>query len=201
MLRAGFSVTAYDINDGLQDTVNKESLPAGLSVCRVISTRFIPTGNFDVAVFAETTASRLHNFKQFLSHAKAAHILLEKSMSADPGEVWGFHAVALAHVVADITQVNFVRRHWPHLHRLAKRCAREERFTVTPSGGEIGVGCMGIKHGFDNDRVLWLGQQMARTLGCRLRSDAIRNGRTLTAGDMSLALPRLQERKQRLGEV
>ncbi len=60
---------------------------------------------------------------------------------------------------------------------------------------------MGIKHGFDIDRVLWLGQQMERTLGRRLRSNAIRNGRTLKTGDMSLARPGLQERKRKLGEV
>jgi len=146
LVRAGFLVTAYDINDGLQDTVNKELFAAGLPVGNVIVTRTIPTGNFDVAIFAETTASRLQNFKQFLSQAKAARILLEKPMSADPDEVRSFHAVALAHGVAGITQVNFVRRHWPHLHKLAERCAQEERFTVTLNGGAIGLGCMGIHY-------------------------------------------------------
>lgn len=60
---------------------------------------------------------------------------------------------------------------------------------------------MGIEHGYDIDRVLWLGQQMERTLGRRLRSDAIRNGRTLREGNMSLARPGLQERKRKLGEL
>ena len=60
---------------------------------------------------------------------------------------------------------------------------------------------MGIEHGFDIDRVLWLGQQMERTLGRRLRSDAIRNGRTLREGNMDLARPGLKKRKQKLGEV
>jgi len=60
---------------------------------------------------------------------------------------------------------------------------------------------MGIQHGYDIDRVLWLGQQMERTLGRRLRSDAIRNGRTLKEGDMSLARPGLQDRKRKLGEA
>jgi predicted dehydrogenase len=146
LVRAGFSVTAYDINDGLQDTVNNELLAAGLPAGNVIFTRTIPTGIFDVAVFAETAASRPQNFKQFLSHAKAARILLEKPMSADPDEARAFHDVALAHGVADITQVNFVRRHWPHLHQLAERCAKEERFTVTLNGGAIGLGCMGIHY-------------------------------------------------------
>ncbi len=48
---------------------------------------------------------------------------------------------------------------------------------------------MGIGHGYDIDRVLWLGQQMERTLGRRLRSNAIKNGRTLKAGDMSFGAP------------
>lgn len=60
---------------------------------------------------------------------------------------------------------------------------------------------MGIEHGYDVDRVLWLGQQMEKTLERRLRSDAVRNGRTLKEGDMSLARPGLQERKRSLGEV
>lgn len=60
---------------------------------------------------------------------------------------------------------------------------------------------MGIAHGYDIDRILWLGRQMERTIGRRLRSDAIRNGRTLKAGDMRLARPGLQDRKRKLGEV
>lgn len=146
LVRAGFSVTAYDINDGLQDTVNKELLAAGLPTDKISFARAIPAGSFDVAVFAETTVNRLQNFKEFLSHGRADRILLEKPMAADPEEVHAFQAVARAHGIASITQVNFVRRHWPHLHRLAERCAREEKFTVTLNGGAIGLGCMGIHY-------------------------------------------------------
>jgi hydroxymethylglutaryl-CoA lyase len=32
---------------------------------------------------------------------------------------------------------------------------------------------MGIEHGYDVDRVLWLGRQMERTVGHRLRSEAV----------------------------
>lgn len=146
LVRAGFSVTAYDINDGLEETVKKELIAADLSADRVTFTSAIPGGNFDVAIFAETTVNRLQNFKQFLGHGKAARILLEKPMSADPDEVRNFHAVALANGVAGMTQVNFVRRHWPHLHRLAALCAQEDRFSVTLNGGAIGLGCMGIHY-------------------------------------------------------
>mgnify|MGYP000973162312 CR=1 FL=1 len=38
---------------------------------------------------------------------------------------------------------------------------------------------MGIEHGWNVDRVLWLGKQLERTVGRRLRSEAILNGRTL----------------------
>ena len=41
---------------------------------------------------------------------------------------------------------------------------------------------MGIEHGYDVDRILWLGKQMERTIGRRLRSEAIMNGRTLKEG-------------------
>ena len=192
LVRAGFLVTAYDINDGLQDTVNKELLAAGLHVGNVIFTRTIPTGNFDVAVFAETTISRLENFKQFLSHAKAARILLEKPMSADPDEVRDFHAVALAHGIAGITQVNFVRRHWPHLHMLAERCAQEERFTVTLNGGAIGLGCMGI-HYLDTFLAL-SGDEMPNVTWSELSKTLVASGRgaqfTDFGGDFVLTGPR-----------
>ena len=60
---------------------------------------------------------------------------------------------------------------------------------------------MGIEHGYDVDRVLWLGRQLERTTGQRLRSEAIINGRTLTQGHMKFARPGLAKRKESLGEA
>lgn len=60
---------------------------------------------------------------------------------------------------------------------------------------------MGIEHGYDIDRVLWLGQQLERTLGRRLRSCAAINGRTLREGCIELGRPGLKERKIQLGEI
>ncbi len=59
---------------------------------------------------------------------------------------------------------------------------------------------MGIEHGYDVDRVLWLGRQMERTVGHRLRSEAAINGRTLKEGHMKFARPGLAARKEKLGE-
>ncbi len=59
---------------------------------------------------------------------------------------------------------------------------------------------MGIEHGYDVDRILWLGKQMEKTIGRRLRSEAIMNGRTLKEGHMEFARPGLQKRKEELGE-
>jgi hydroxymethylglutaryl-CoA lyase len=59
---------------------------------------------------------------------------------------------------------------------------------------------MGIEHGWDVDRVLWLGKQMEKTIGRRLRSEAIINGRTLKEGHMEHARPGLAKRKEALGE-
>ena len=59
---------------------------------------------------------------------------------------------------------------------------------------------MGIEHGYDVDRVLWLGRQIERTVGQRLRSEAVINGRTLKEGHMEFARPGLQKRKQKLEE-
>ncbi len=60
---------------------------------------------------------------------------------------------------------------------------------------------MGIEHGYDVDRMLWLGRQMERTIGRRLRSEAAINGRTLKEGHMHYARPGLQKRKEKLGET
>jgi hydroxymethylglutaryl-CoA lyase len=60
---------------------------------------------------------------------------------------------------------------------------------------------MGIEHGFDVDRVLWLGRQMERTAGQRLRSEAAINGRTLKEGHMKYARPGLKKLKEKLGEA
>jgi hydroxymethylglutaryl-CoA lyase len=59
---------------------------------------------------------------------------------------------------------------------------------------------MGIEHGYDVDRILWLGRQMERTVGQRLRSEAAVNGRTLKEGHPKFARPGLAKRKEKLGE-
>ncbi|MBF0211265.1 MAG: pyruvate carboxyltransferase, partial [Desulfamplus sp.] len=59
---------------------------------------------------------------------------------------------------------------------------------------------MGIEHGWDVDRVLWLGKQLERTMKQRLRSEAMINGRTLKEGHMHYARPGLAKLKEKLGE-
>ncbi|PIE68168.1 MAG: pyruvate carboxyltransferase [Deltaproteobacteria bacterium] len=59
---------------------------------------------------------------------------------------------------------------------------------------------MNIEHGWDVDRVLWLGRQLERTIGRRLRSEAILNGRTLKEGHLQFARPGLDKHKANLGE-
>ena len=60
---------------------------------------------------------------------------------------------------------------------------------------------MGIEHGYDVDRMLWLGRAMEKTIGRRLRSEATINGRTLQEGHMEYARPGLKKRKEKLGET
>jgi hydroxymethylglutaryl-CoA lyase len=60
---------------------------------------------------------------------------------------------------------------------------------------------MNIEHGWDVDRVLWLGKQLERTMGHRLRSEAMINGRTLKEGHMHYARPGLKKLKEKLGET
>ncbi|CCK78840.1 beta/alpha barrel domain-containing protein [Desulfobacula toluolica] len=59
---------------------------------------------------------------------------------------------------------------------------------------------MGIEHGYDIDRILWLGKQLEKTVGTRLRSEAVINGRTLKQGHMQYARPGLDKLKKKLGE-
>jgi hydroxymethylglutaryl-CoA lyase len=59
---------------------------------------------------------------------------------------------------------------------------------------------LGIEHGYDVDRVLWLGKKMEKTAGRRLRSEAIYNGRTQKAGHMKFARPGLKKLIDKLGE-
>ncbi len=59
---------------------------------------------------------------------------------------------------------------------------------------------MGLEHGYDVDRILWLGKNMEKTIGRRLRSEAVINGRTLKEGHMEFARPGLQPRKEKRGE-
>mgnify|MGYP006293765145 FL=1 len=59
---------------------------------------------------------------------------------------------------------------------------------------------MGLEHGYDVDRILWLGKNMEKTIGRRLRSEAVVNGRTLKERHMEFARPGLQPRKEKRGE-
>jgi hydroxymethylglutaryl-CoA lyase len=59
---------------------------------------------------------------------------------------------------------------------------------------------LGIEHGYDVDRVLWLGRKMEKTIGMRLRSEAIYNGRTAKAGHMKFARPGLKKLIEKVGE-
>jgi hydroxymethylglutaryl-CoA lyase len=60
---------------------------------------------------------------------------------------------------------------------------------------------MGIAHGYDVDRMLWLGRQLERTVGHRLRSEATINGRTLKQGHPKYARPGLQALKKKMQEA
>ncbi len=60
---------------------------------------------------------------------------------------------------------------------------------------------MGIEHGYDVDRILQLGKFMEKTIGRRLRSEAVINGRTLKDGHMEYARPGLSRLKEKFGEM
>jgi hydroxymethylglutaryl-CoA lyase len=59
---------------------------------------------------------------------------------------------------------------------------------------------LGIEHGYDVDRVLWLGSKLEKTISRRLRSEAVYNGRTLKEGHREFARPGLAKLIQKVGE-
>jgi len=59
---------------------------------------------------------------------------------------------------------------------------------------------LGIEHGYDVDRILWLGSKMEKTIGRRLRSEAVINGRTMKEGHMKFARPGLKKLVEKEGE-
>lgn len=59
---------------------------------------------------------------------------------------------------------------------------------------------LGIKHGYDVNRVLWLGAKMEKTIGRRLRSEAVVNGRTLKEGHPQFGRPGLKKLIEKVGE-
>ncbi|MEW6078548.1 MAG: pyruvate carboxyltransferase [Thermodesulfobacteriota bacterium] len=59
---------------------------------------------------------------------------------------------------------------------------------------------MGIEHGYNIGKILKLGKNLEKTMGRRLRSEAIINGPTVKEGHMEYARPGLKELKARAGE-
>jgi len=79
---------------------------------------------------------------------------------------------------------------------------KDPRFTglVTMEDTLVMIDELGIEHGYDVDRVLWLGRQMEKTLGRRLRSEVIYMGRTLKEGHPEFGRPGLRKLIEKLGE-
>lgn len=59
---------------------------------------------------------------------------------------------------------------------------------------------MDIEHGYDVDRILWIGKKLEKTIGRKLRSEAVINGRTLKEGHPRFARPGLKKLKEKFGE-
>jgi hydroxymethylglutaryl-CoA lyase len=59
---------------------------------------------------------------------------------------------------------------------------------------------MGIEHGYDVDRILRLGQLLEKTIGRKLRSEAVVHGRKDVQGHPEFARPGLRGKKENRGE-
>jgi hydroxymethylglutaryl-CoA lyase len=75
---------------------------------------------------------------------------------------------------------------------------KDPRFVglVTLEDTLVQIDEMGIEHGWDVARVLTLGRQLEKTVGRKLRSEAIMNGRTQKEGHPEYARPGLARAKQ-----
>ncbi len=174
LVRAGFTVVASDPNPEVFDIARNELVQAGLSGNQLLAAKKIPAA-VDVAIFSETTLSRLGNLRALLSQVQVGRILLEKPISADPAEYSQFLEMARSHGVADRVQVNFIRRTWPHVQRLAEMCSKERHFSMTLNGGAIGLGCMGI-HYIDTFMCL-SGDERPDVRWATLSSETVKSGR------------------------
>jgi hypothetical protein len=142
LAKLGFDLTTLEPNRLALESFMEDLAAADLTDVDVnVDKR--PSGIFDVAIFSETTPSRLSNFLSFNSSACAGKTLLEKPLSADPETYAEFCAVSAANTTG-LTCVNFIRRTWPHINILAELCSGEKNFSVMVNGGAVGLGCNGI---------------------------------------------------------
>lgn len=191
LARAGFKVFAYDPNPAAHGAARSELVQSGLPEDCLCSDSALPE-SVNVAIFAETTTARFENFRNFLSRTRVDRVLLEKPITANPDEHEMFLDLAAAHGIADRTQVNFIRRTWPHVQQLADVCSRETQFSMTLNGGAIGLGCMGIHY---LDTFLCLsGDEMPAVRWATLSAETVKSGRGLQfedfGGDFVLEGPR-----------
>lgn len=174
LARAGFSVFACDPNPAAHTAARSELAQAGLPEDCLLSDQGLPE-SVDVAVFSETTTARFENFRNLLARARVGRVLLEKPITANPDEHEMFLSLAKAHGIAERTQVNFIRRTWPHVQRLADMCQREKQFAMTLNGGALGLGCMGIHY---LDTFLCLsGDEMPAVRWAILSAETVKSGR------------------------
>ena len=145
LVRAGFSVFSSDPDPAAYATARRELAQSGLPDECLRPDQALPE-SVDVVIFSETTTVRLENFRKLLSRARIGRLLLEKPITANPDQHETFLSLARDHGIAERTQVNFIRRAWPHVQRLAEMCSREKQFVMTLNGGAIGLGCNGIHY-------------------------------------------------------
>lgn len=191
LARGGFKVFAYDPNPAAYVTARSDLAQSGLPEDCFCSDSALPEF-VDVAIFAETTTARLENFRNFLSRTRVDRVLLEKPITANPDEHEMFLGLATAHGIVDRTQVNFIRRTWPHVRQLTELCSREKQFSMTLNGGAIGLGCMGIHY---LDTFLCMsGEEIPSVRFASLSDEMVKSGRGLHfedfGGDFVLEGPR-----------
>lgn len=148
LLRSGFNVVAFDPSEESAKIAIDELVLADIPTdgFKHISKPSM-SGNYHLAIFAETARYRFENVSLFLKSNYAQRFLLEKPLSANPTEVDLYHKIFTDQGIGvDRVMVNYPRRTWPYVKRLKEMAQASKFTTITINGGSFGFGCNGIHY-------------------------------------------------------
>ena len=134
----------------------------GVDCFRIISLETVPEV-VEAAIFCGPADSRLELLQGFLNYSFSSRIMLEKPLCSKKSDLDIYTDLARKYDLGFSAKVNFVRRFWPHIIKLRDLLKEDSNFTMTATGGAIGIGCNGVHFldmykylaGTEDIEVLW----------------------------------------------